>query len=110
VSETRPGELGRIDRLRIAQETADLLKIADNQQQYREHVLTSLVRMEVKLDGLQTSFVEHVKEDDQRFGAVTQSIGGAISLKTVGMAVAVATSIAGAIAFVVWIVSLVTKS
>jgi hypothetical protein len=110
VVDTRPGELGRIDRQRIAQETADLLHKADNQREYREHVLTSLVRMEVKMDALQESFREHVKEDDQRFGAVTQSIGGAISLKTIGMAAAVATSIAGAIAFVVWIVSLVAKS
>lgn len=106
---TRPGELGRIDRQRIAQETADLLHKADNERDYREHVLVTLARMEVKQDVLQASFIEHVKLDDQRFGSVHQSIGGTLSLKAIGMAVAVATSIAGAIVFVVWTVSLVAK-
>jgi hypothetical protein len=109
VNTTRPGELGRIDRQRIAQETANLLQKADNEREYREHVLVTLARMEVKQDVLQTSFVEHVRLDDQRFGTVTQSIGGSINLKHIGMAVAIATSIAGAIAFVVWVVSLVVK-
>lgn len=75
MSDTRPGELSRQEAQRIAQETASLLRIADNEREYREHVLVQLARMEVKQDSLQDSFERHVDEDDRRFGNVTQKIG-----------------------------------
>lgn len=106
---TRPGELGREAAQRIARETAELLSKADNEREYREHVLVTLAKMDVKLDHLTEQFERHVDDDDRKFAAVNQTIGGTLSLKTVGMAVAVATAIAGAITFVVWIVSLVAK-
>lgn len=109
MTDTRPGEIGRLDRQRIAQETAELLHKADNEREYREYVLVTLAKMDVKLDNLGEQFDRHVVDDERKFASVHQSIGGSISLKHIGMAVAVATSIAGAIAFVVWIVSLVTK-
>lgn len=89
MSITGPGELGRIDRQRIAQETAELLHKADNERDYREHVLVTLARMEVKQDVLQASFIEHVKDDNQRFAGVTQKIGDNSSWinKGIGMAV-----------------------
>lgn len=110
MSITRPGELGRLDRQRIAQETAELLRKADNEREYREHILVTLAKMDVKLDNLTEQFEKHVNDDDRKFAAVHQSIGGSISLKTVGMAVAVASAIAGSIVFVVWIVREVTKA
>lgn len=75
MTDTRPGELSRIEAQRIAEQTAALLAKADNEREYREHVLTSLVRMETKLDSLQSSFKDHVEHDEQRFGSVNQKIG-----------------------------------
>jgi hypothetical protein len=103
---TRPGELGREAAQKIAQETAALL---NDERAYREHVLVTLARMDVKLDNLAERLERHEEDDDRKFTAVTQSIGGSISLKTVGMAVAVASAIAGSIVFVVWIVTQVAK-
>lgn len=107
--DTVPGAIGREAAQRIARETAELLKIANNEREYREHVLVTLTRMDAKLDALADRQERHENDDERRFNSVNQSIGGTLSLKAVGMAVAVATSIAGAIAFVVWIVSLVAK-
>jgi hypothetical protein len=76
---TRPGAFGRAEAQRIARETAAALREmsvnVDNDREYREHVLTTLARMEVKQDNLQIAFVDHVKEDEVRFGSVTQKIG-----------------------------------
>lgn len=87
-----------------------MLSKADNEREYREHVLVTLAKMDVKLDNLCERLERHEEEDDRKFTAVTQSIGGTINLKTVGMAVAVASAIAGSIVFVVWIVREVTKA
>lgn len=85
---TRPGELGRLDAQKIAQETAALMKIADNERAYREHVLVTLARMEVKQDALQEAFERHTEEDDQRFSSVTQRVTDNTSWinKGIGMA------------------------
>lgn len=87
-----------------------MLKIADNEREYREHVLVTLAKMDVKLDNLGEQFDKHVADDERKFSAVNQSIGGAVSLRTIGMSVAVASAIAGAIVFVVWIVHEVAKT
>ncbi len=65
------------------------MKIADNERQYREHVLVTLARMEVKQDALQEAFENHTVEDDTRFGTVTQKIGDNTSWinKGIGMCV-----------------------
>lgn len=102
MTDTRPGELSRNEARRIAQETADLLKIADNERTYREHVLVSLVRLETKMDALQASFEKHVDEDDQRFGSFDQRIytnSSSIS-KGAGIVAAVVAMI-GAIMFII---------
>lgn len=102
---TRPGELGRLDAKKIAEEIA-LLKIAENEREYREHVLVTLARMEVKQDNLQTSFSEHVKQDDQRFGSVTQKIGDNSSWinKGIGMAILLVSMVG----FMMWLIDKVT--
>jgi len=86
---TRPGELGRLDAQKIAQETAALLEKAGDERKYREHVLVTLARMEVKQDALQEAFERHTEEDDSRFAGVTQKIGDNTSWinKGIGMCV-----------------------
>lgn len=72
---TRPGEMGRSESQRIAHETAALLKLADNERDYREHVLVTLARLEVKVDGMQDAFDRHTDQDDERFSIHNQRIG-----------------------------------
>ena len=74
-SDHRPGEMSRHEAQRIAHETAALLKIADNEREYREHILVTLARLEVKFDGLSTAFAAHEKLDNERHATVTQKIG-----------------------------------
>jgi Fe2+ transport system protein B len=74
MTDTRPGEISRREAQRIAEETASLLKIADNEREYREHVLVTLARLEVKFDSMQESFEAHVKQDEDRHTTVTQNI------------------------------------
>lgn len=75
MTDTRPGELSRHEAQRIAQETAALMRIADNEREYREHVLVTLARLEVKFDNLATAFAAHEQLDEQRHTTVTQRIG-----------------------------------
>jgi hypothetical protein len=106
VTDTRPSELSRSEAQRIAQETAALLKIADNEREYREHVLTSLVRMEVKLDALQESFKDHVKLDDSRFGTVNQRIASNTSWISKGTGIIAAVVVM--LGVIMWVVDKVS--
>lgn len=89
MSTTRPGEMGRLDAQKIAQETAALMKIAGDERGYREHVLVSLARLEVKFDGIQETLDAHIGQDEQRFGSLTQKVGDNSSWinKGIGMCV-----------------------
>jgi hypothetical protein len=73
---TRPGELGRAEAQRIAYETAEILKriSTDDDRAYREHVLVTLARMEIKVDTLKESLETHIADDDKRFTGVNQNI------------------------------------
>jgi hypothetical protein len=73
-ADTRPGEIGRDEARRIAQETAALLKVADNEREFRECVLVALAELKVGQQAIKESFEHHVKQDDERFGNVTQRI------------------------------------
>lgn len=75
MTDTRQNEISRAEAQRIAHETATLLKIADNERQFREHVLVTLARLEVKADSMQESFERHIDDDERRFGTVTQKLG-----------------------------------
>lgn len=73
-SDTRPGELNRLEAQRIAEETARLLRIAGNEQEYRQFVLITLTRVETKLEAMEKAFGEHVTEDDERFKSNNQRL------------------------------------
>jgi len=100
VTDTRPSELSA---QRIAQEAAALL---NDERAYRERVLVSLARLEVKVDSLTDSLERHVNEDDQRFGAVTQKIGDNSSWinKGIGMAIL----FVAMIGFMMWLIDRAT--
>ncbi len=59
----------------------------DNDREYREHVLVTLARMEVKQDNLQTAFRAHEALDESRHVTLTQNIGNNTSWinKALGM-------------------------
>lgn len=100
MTDTRPSELSA---QRIAQEAAALL---NDERAYRERVLVSLARLEVKVDSLTDSLERHVNEDDQRFGAVTQKIGDNSSWinKGIGMAIL----FVAMIGFMMWLIDRAT--
>jgi len=54
---------------------AELLGLADDERKYREHVLVTLARMEVKFDNMSNAFNAHERLDNERHTTVTQKIG-----------------------------------
>lgn len=72
---TRHGELSRIEAKKLAEEMAALMGLADDERKYREHVLVTLARMEVKQDALGDAFKAHVELDETRHTTITQRIG-----------------------------------
>jgi hypothetical protein len=102
LSDTRPGELSRAEAQRIAQETAALLKIVDNEREYREHVLVTLARLEVKSDNLHSAFESHVADDDRRFEKVTQGIGTTSSQLDKGTGIIIA--MVALLGFIMWLI------
>lgn len=77
MTDTPSRELSRADAKRLAEEIAEILGLAEagQERKYREHMLTSNARMEVKLDALGESFKEHVALDEKRHISVNQEIG-----------------------------------
>jgi hypothetical protein len=78
--QTRPGELSRAEAKKIAEEVAGVIGLAADERKYREHMLMSTARVEVKVDNLKELFAilkdlidNHMKEDNDRFLSVTQS-------------------------------------
>lgn len=98
-----PGEMSRSDARRIAQETAALI---DDDRGYRERVLTSLVRLETKVDALQESFKDHVKEDESRFGTVNQRIASNTSWISKGTGIIAAVVVM--LGVIMWVVDKVS--
>lgn len=72
---TRPVELSRGEAKRLAEEMAEVIGLAADERKYREHVLTTLARMEVKFDNMSTAFSAHERLDNERHTSVTQKIG-----------------------------------
>jgi len=97
VTDTRPSDQAQ----KIAQEVA-LLKKADDEREFREHVLVSLERLNGSMLSMAEAFKDHVKQDDSRFGAVTQTVNDnkATINKAVG-GVAVLAAIGGAIMWLI---------
>lgn len=103
MSDTRSSELSA---QRIAQETAALLKIADNEREYREHVLVALAELKKDVASLKDAFKEHTTQDDSRFGSVNQKIGDNSSWinKGIGMAIL----FVAMIGFMMWLIDRAT--
>lgn len=73
--QTRPVELSRSEAKKLAEEMAEVIGLAADERKYREHVLTTLARMEVKFDHMSLAFSAHEKLDNERHTTVTQKIG-----------------------------------
>lgn len=75
--DTGPGEIGRVEAQRIADATANALQhrdAVDNERAFRERVLVTLERLEVKQDNMSDVLDEHCKDDEYRFGNITQTV------------------------------------
>lgn len=72
---TRSGELSRSEAKKLAEEMAEVIGLAADERKYREHVLTTLARMEVILDHMSKAFADHERLDEERHTTVTQKIG-----------------------------------
>lgn len=61
---------------------------ADDEREFREEVLRSIVRHDVKIDQIIERQVRHEHDDERRFTGMTQSIDGALTLKQIGWTLA----------------------
>ncbi len=84
MKDTLPPETER--RIRIA--TDLVLHKADDDRQFREEMLKTVTKMDVKLDHITERMLDHEMEDERRFSSVNQSIGGALTLKQIGWTLA----------------------
>lgn len=109
--DTRPGELSRIEARRIAHETAAVLAEVnlDNDREYRERILSSLVRLEVKHDSLKESiedhkeaFERHIQEDRINFGNVTQNINE--NKNWINKGIGIALAVVSMFGVIMWII------
>lgn len=98
-----PADLAR----RIGREVADVLSSSavDNDQRFREEMLTRAVRTEVKLDALIEDFDSHKQEDRQNFTAVTMQIGGSKDwINKAAGAITLAVFLTGFIGLITWLI------
>lgn len=107
MSDTRPGELSRLEAKKLAEEMAAVIGLAADERKYREHVLTTLARMEVKVDNLKEMFDSHATEDDMRFGNVNQKIGD--NSASISKGVGIAAAIVAMMGLMMWIIQQVQK-
>ncbi len=105
VSITRP-PTSAIDEQRIAQEVAHLLNRPDSEREYRERVLITIARLEVKFDNLSERFEDHVDLDDSRHTTMTQQIG--TNNDWIHKGIGIASAVVVMIGVIMWIIDKVT--
>jgi hypothetical protein len=99
--------MGRVEAKKLAEEISAVIGLAADERKYREHVLTTLARMEVKVDNLKELFDSHATEDDMRFGNVTQKLGDANA--SISKGVGIAAALVAMMGLMMWIIQQVQK-
>ncbi len=84
MSDTLPPALER----RIRAETELVLHKADDDRQFREEMLRTVTRMDVKIDHITERMQDHEEDDERKFQSIRMSIDGALTLKQIGWTLA----------------------